>query len=369
MDNNFTPVLEGLEFDDEVFKDTENPTPQNTDDNDDNDGLKDDDFVVQLSDDLDLGDSGDSDDDPDDDADKAFQNLFKQSQSAELTEDVLVTGTSKLLQDIGLFTLAEGEEIKSLDDLEGILKERAGETILSSFIDETPDLGKDVISFILNKGENLTKEDLTAFYATYLNELDISELSFDDNSISQARDYLEVKYKEKGLRPSVIKTSLDALEVDGTLLEEANALLDKDKAASATKKSVTESKQERENRLKSEREFVSSVTNTIKTSNWKPEKMQKVASIIKNGEIVDFANSALNDPDLMVKFAEVLTYYNAEKKEFDFTPVAKKEATKEIENTKNSLFRDFLQSKGTSKTSQDTTEGKTPQKKASFRTI
>ena len=367
--NDFTPVFEGLNFDsdDDLTKVGTPGGPDPVDDNDDDDSLTDD--VVIIPDNLDLSSGGGGGDDDEGDLEDSFNKLFSnKTPENKAPESLIVEGASKLLQDIGLYSLKEGEaDVTTVEELELLLKERAAETVLTGLVESTPELGRNLVAFVLNKGEDLTKDDLQAFYTSYLQEIDISDLSFSAENEDEARAYLEEKYKEKGLRPSVIKTSLDALDVENALIEEANKYLEDDKKAVTTTKKVEETKEQRAKRLAEEKQFVTTVTTSIKESNWKPEKKQQVASIIKNNEIVDFANEALNDPTLMVKFAELLTYYNKEKKEFNLEALGKKEATKQVEKTKDSIFANFMKSQGSTKTADDSTGGEKPKEKATFR--
>lgn len=303
---------------------------------------------------IDLGDDDDNsfdvpefdDDDDEDNEQDDFQINFGDSSGKKVSETDIVKGSSLLLQDLGLFTLGENEKIETLEDLEHILKDKAAGSILQSLVDGTPDIGKNLVSYILNKGEDLTVEDLKSFYNQNLNEVDLTNLEFTNENVQDAREYLELKLQEKGLTKSVIKSALDSLEVENKLLEEANDYLKKDKEEIATSKKVVESAADRQKRLDGEKKFTNTIVTKIQGSKWKPEKQQQVAGLIRNGEVLDFAKEALNDPELLVTFAELLTYYDKEKKEFNLKALGQKEATNEIDKQKKSLFRDYMSSLG-----------------------
>lgn len=364
MENNqeFIPLFESLDIKVDDFTKAD----ENKDDDESPPVDIADDSVIMLPSDADLADLFDDVDTGDDD-----DNFVLPSTQTNTTpnEEVILGGVSALLQDIGLLQLEEDEKIDSIESLELLLRDRGGRTIMDGLIASTPEVGQDLMSYILNKGDTLTTDDLRDFYNTYLNDVDLQSLEFSDSTIDDARSYLEKKYREKGLRETTIKTSIDALEVENTLLEEANALLNKEKETLSAKTKVQESQVDRTKRLNDEKVFVSKIKESITKSEWKPEKMGQVASIIKNNEIVTFANQALDDPELMVKFAEILTYYDKDKKEFNLEALGKKVATKEVEKTRNSLFSDFMKSSGNNIVADDVKAGGKNPQKASFRTI
>lgn len=358
--DDFEVVFDGFDLPDDVtdLKDDENSLEGDPIDLSD----LDDPFTTESEE-----EDGDEDIDLPDDGD--IEIPFGKTNTSKPSEKDIIQGSSLLLQDLGLFSLEKDEKIETLEDLQNVLSEKAAGAILQGLVDETPDIGKNLVAYVLNKGQDLTVEDLKAFYTQNLQEVDLTNLSFSNENIQDAREYMESKLTEKGLPTSVIKSALDTLEIENKLLEEANAYLEKDKQEMSTSKKVEESAEQRKKRLDGEKAFANNIVTKIQSSKWKPEKQQQVAGLIRNGEVLEFAKTALNDPELLVTFAELLTYYNKEKKEFNLEALAKKEATREVENQKKSLFQDYLSSLGSNKSADIETPLSGNGKKATFKKL
>lgn len=259
-------------------------------------------------------------------------------------EKKTAAATAAVLKEMGLIN-PEGE-LSSLDDLEDLLKTQAPQALVTAMVDELPDFGKDLAIFVLSKGADLTKEDLRDFYADFFQDELLESMHFDDDNIEDAKQFLRQEYKSKGMRDSVINKTIDALDLEEELLDEANKLLEERKTQSKTTKKASESMKESQERKVDEVAFIKSVRGEIQSRNWKPERQKKVLDVIANNRIKDVIRDAVDNPKSLVAFANILSYYDFESKDFDLTDFVAKAATAEVEKTKASIFRDAFKSAG-----------------------
>jgi hypothetical protein len=252
---------------------------------------------------------------------------------------------ASVLQEMGL--LNPEKDIESYDDVEELLKTQAPQSLANAMIDELPDYGKNLALFVLSKGSDLTKDDLKDFYMSFFeDELMESLQDFSEDTIEDAKSFLRNEYKAKGLKDSTINKTLDALEIEEELLEEANSMLkEKKKLSKSAYKAQEASKQSTEKKI-DEVQFIKQIRSEVNETKWKPERQKKVLDIIANNKIKDVISDAINNPKSLVAFANLLSYYDFEKKEFDLTDFVNQKATQEVEKTKSSIFRDAIKSAG-----------------------
>lgn len=259
-------------------------------------------------------------------------------------EKKTAAATAAVLKEMGLIN-PEGE-LTSLDDLEDLLKTQAPQALVTAMVDELPDFGKNLAIFVLSKGADLTKDDLRDFYADFFQDELLESMNFDDDNIEDAKQFLRQEYKAKGMRDSVINKTIDALDLEEELLDEANKLLEERKAQSKSATKATQSMKESQERKIDEVAFIKSVRGEIQSRNWKPERQKKVLDVIANNRIKDVIRDAVDNPKSLVAFANILSYYDFESKDFDLTDFVAKVATAEVEKTKASIFRDAFKSAG-----------------------
>ena len=282
--------------------------------------------------------------DEDEEEDEADEEDEEGLQLPVANESAAAKATALVLKEIGLIN--PEKDVESYDDLEDVLKVQAPQAVANALISELPEYGKNLALFILNKGEDLTKQDLKDFYNSFFEDELVENMSFDEDNIEEAKSFLRQEFKAKGLKNATIEKTLDALDLEGEILDEANSILEEKKKQSKTAEKVAKSSEESNSKKIDEVNFVKSIRTEISQTNWREDRQKKVLSMIANNQIKDVISDAFQNPKTLVAFANLLSYYDFDKKEFDLTDFFQKEATKEVEKVKKSIFKDAMRSAG-----------------------
>jgi hypothetical protein len=288
-------------------------------------------------------------------------------QNLPLDEVRSAQATAEVLKQIGL--ILPESEINSYDDVEDLLKTQAPQSIANAMVEDLPDFGRDLAIFVLNKGSELTKEDIKEFYNDLFQDELIQSASFSEDNLDDAKTFLKKEFKAQGMRESVINKTLDALEVEDELLDEANALLEEKKKVSKTSAKAEQATQTANEKRQDEVAFIKTIRQEIVDTGWKKERQAKVLDVIANNKVSEIIKDALNDPKSFVAFANLLSYYDFKTKNFDLTDFLAKAATEEVEKTKKSIFRDAFNSKGSGGASEDAPKPGTRNKLAGLKPI
>ncbi len=288
-------------------------------------------------------------------------------QNLPLDEVKAAQATAEVLKQIGL--ILPESEINSYDDVEDLLKTQAPQSIANAMVEDLPDFGRDLALFVLNKGSDLTREDIKEFYNDLFQDELIQSASFSEDNLEDAKTFLKKEFKAQGMRESVINKTLDALEVEDELLDEANALLDEKKKTSKTSAKADQATQTANEKRQDEVAFIKTIRQEIVDTGWKKERQAKVLDVIANNKVSEIIKDALSDPKSFVAFANLLSYYDFKNKNFDLTDFLAKAATEEVEKTKKSIFRDAFNSKGSGGASEDTPKPGTRNKLAGLKPI
>lgn len=177
--------------------------------------------------------------------------------------------------------------------------------ILKSLIEQAPEITKQVVRFAF-ASENITQEDLVNFVKVYNEELsDNVEIT----TMDEARSYLEKVYAEKGLSKKIIEATLNTLEDDEELLDEAKSFKEKEINFKKTEKLISD--KENESLVEKQRllDFNSKITEELTNSTWKPAKIEKVKQVLSNNSLTTTLNDIITNPKSLIKLADFLSYY------------------------------------------------------------
>lgn len=200
----------------------------------------------------------------------------------------------------------------------GEYPQRVKEGILNSVPSET----KDFVELLLTK-PNLTREDFVKFYDDFLND----EQPVVD-SIDEARDFLESKLKEQGLRANAIKAQLDDLEDEGLLLDEAKKYLESE---TKTSKNLQNVKQELGEQQTAYNQFMENVVKEVEQF---PEARRETIKRTM-GNVSAIVNEISQSPSAYVELVNLLSYYKDGK--FDLTTFKKQAQTEVTKSLKDKL--------------------------------
>lgn len=209
---------------------------------------------------------------------------------------------------------------ESLDEKIEELPQLIKESLLSQVNPEV----EDVLHFILEGKQNLTREELIEFINAGNTEIETAD---------DARNFLAEVYRKQGMKERAIEAQLDDLEEDNGLLEEAK------KFANTQNENKIQEKQKL-NRELEEQQTRFNETLVDEINNYPTEKQKQIKSTITNvGKIV---GEISKDPKKYVKFVEVLSRYK--NGEFDFSDIEKKGASNSTQRLKETLNKSAFSS-------------------------
>lgn len=265
---------------------------------------------------------------------EVVENVEVQEPVVEVEEDEIVeeeesqdsgeTSPTKVFYD---FVTENGilDEIENFDGSVETLKQHLEQLPYKSFkraVESLPEFAQQIVNYAFSK-EISTPEDFKQFMEEAVSAN--NQIVVDD--VESARSYLEAKYRDMGIYASDddLLESLDLLEEKGTLLKTAKVLAEKDNAAnkqalSLRVKQEEEAKLEREAKSKEQAQKLSKgIENTFKELNWKQERQQAVLQNLQ-ADVVNRKNELIrNSPKAIVQLADIYSYFNEEKGEFDFS--------------------------------------------------
>lgn len=207
--------------------------------------------------------------------------------------------------------------------------------LLNTVVAEAPELMKQVLRFTFSD-PNITKEELANFIKVHLEDIE-NTTPESIETMDGAREFLEAVYKERGMRPSAIRASLDALEEDDVLIEEAK------EEASKTKSTKTEqliANKENENIAKEQAatQFVQKVSEELDALGWKPTRATKVKEVLSNNNLSTLLNTTVKNPKGIIKLADFLSYVDPKTGDVDYTAFMK-----HSETSANTAFKNRIE--------------------------
>jgi len=245
----------------------------------------------------------------------------------EIQEEEQESEQSEPLANLVYQTLVEQGYLDEDPDFNGSLDyiDEKLQELPKKYIDDTinslPEHTRKVLQYVTT--ENVTEDE----FKNYLKEFIKEENQIDISSSDSARSFLEEKLKQQGLRPAAIQAQLDDLEDSDELLTEAEKILNAEKKK--TDQLQEQKIQQNQEQAKQQQEFMSSIQNTLKESNWdKPKQEAILKTMPKANEII---YKASGKPKAYLQIIDFLASFNGE--EFDvskFETKAKSKATEEI---------------------------------------
>jgi len=169
-----------------------------------------------------------------------------------------------------------------------------------------------------------------------------------------ARNYLEGEYSKMITNRTALKAALDTLEDsdEDTIVQEANVRI---KATNADLKAqqkalsdrmIEDAKTAQENERAAQEQFSQSVYTELKNTGWTDKRQKSLSHFIGSGKVADTIRQASLNPKAFVQLADLATYFDAKKGEFDFKAYIDHYASSKVKDIKNSAFKDNFGSAG-----------------------
>ncbi len=214
-------------------------------------------------------------------------------------------------------------------------------TIYNNLIEQTPEVGRNLIQYVLDAGGNLTVDKLREFYEANLAE----QAEPDIDNADEAREYLEKHLKGQGLKPRAIEAQLEDIETEGSIVDEAKKIYNENKQKLTTKL-LQEQKEENERIAKLQEDFNAAAYKEVEQ--YSAKRQQAINSTVNN--VGNILSNVYNNPKSYVQFVDLLSYYDVKTGEFNLEGFEKRSNT-----TTNNTLRDKLKTANIGKTTKSVT--------------
>lgn len=280
--------------------------------------------------------------------------------SEEVTSDEEAVGYYNTLVSKGFIEKSEdfkgtfdslGEEI-SKSAIEIVSKsEDAISHVAEMIYTNAPDTLKKVLEFSFLKPE-ASKKELREFVEAFTSD-DDTYLVPEVKNNTDARAYLETVLS-KQLSEKAVTAALDELEDESptALIEQANKQIGfynedlKLKNASKADALLNAERSAKKAKEDADRAFSESLQAELKGVEWQDKRKQTVTSYITSGKANQTIKEASLKPKAFLQLADLATYYDPKKEEFDLAAYIKQYASKEIKGIKDNVVKDNFKSAG-----------------------
>jgi len=246
------------------------------------------------------------------------------------------------LVDQGIAPESEKENI-TWDDVHSTIESYKTELpnqIVNNIVNQSPDLGKDLIDYVLTKGSELSKEDLKEFYSTYLNDITAPDNINDEDS---ARGFLVKTYEDKGFTKTQAESAVDALEDDNVdIVEKAKELAKNRKS----KELLDQTKESVQQKQQQQQAFINQLGEELNQLDWRPSRIRKLKNELVSGNTNQTLQTIISDPKGLVQLANILTYYDAKTNTFDLSDFTQQAQSQKKKSLKDRINRDMFSSAG-----------------------
>lgn len=221
---------------------------------------------------------------------------------------------------------------------------RSFETAVSSL----PEFAQAVVNYVFSK-EISSVDDFTEFINNTIKP------AYEGNEFNEdsARDYLREKYETMGVyaNDDDLEETLDLLEEKGTLVRTAKALAEKDNIAlkQSINKQLEEDKKSKIEEQRKQQEYAEqfgkSINTTLEELPWADTRKREVLNNLKP-DVLNKKNDLIRQsPKAIVQLADIYSYFDESKGEFDFSKLIDAKAESKANNrTKDNYQKDKFSS-------------------------
>lgn len=250
----------------------------------------------------------------------------------QVEEDPTAVGTYKTLLDKGYIT--------DRDDFDGTFEkldeifEEIPESVKNNLLSNTNEKGKQIMEYIMNKGHELTDQDVVGFLNLYNQPVSV-------DSLEGAREIVSNHLKAQGLDDDLIESNIDLLESRDEEGEALKELASKyQRASQTTPDEILEQQRLQEmEQQEAQREFTTSLYDTIDNNKFPKRTKEAVKANYRSNAYVERFTEAFTNPESLVQLITLSQYYDAKTKTFDLTEFAKVAASKQVEKLKDNSIR------------------------------
>jgi hypothetical protein len=244
------------------------------------------------------------------------------------------------------------DEIENFDGSIEMLKQELESLPVKSFkkaVSSLPEFAQQVLNYVFSK-EDITVDDFKSFI-----ESDVEPVykQFEITDVEEARKFLSDEYQRMGIYTDEedLSEAIDLLEEKGTLLKTAKQLSDKRNAElkqvlDAKIQETEKQKEERTKSLEEENKRISEgIQKTLTDLKWKESRKQAIFENLKPDVLQKKNELIRRSPKAIVQLADLYSYFDEEKGEFDLSKLVDAKANSKITaETKNRMQEDKFSS-------------------------
>lgn len=207
--------------------------------------------------------------------------------------------------------------------------------------DSIADDGKNLLKYALALGEDATKDRLQEFFSV---RAQIPEVDFDDTN--DVKTFLKDYYiATNQYSDEDVDDRIEFLESKGKLSEYAekhyNDIVEQ---VDAYEKQQIDQEQQKQ---QAKQELFNNVRNELMSYDWSIERKKQVADKLSNKEFKRVNSMIQNSPKALIQLADLYTYFDEEKGEFDLSALIDKRANsktaqKKLDNIEKNSFSSSL---------------------------
>ena len=256
----------------------------------------------------------------------------EEEEAPKVEEDPTAVGTYQTLIDKGFISEREDWD-GTFDKLDEIFDE-IPENVKNELLSNTNEKGKQIMEYIMNKGQNLDDNDIQSFLNLYNQPPEV-------DSITSAKEVITAQLKSQWFDEDLIESNIDLLESkddEGTALKElANKYV---KASQGDPDKILESQRaEQVEAEEYQRVFTNNLYDNIDNNKYPKKTKEAIKANYRNNAYVDRFTEAFTNPESLVQLITLSQYYDPKTKTFDLTEFAKMAASKEVEKLKDNSIR------------------------------
>jgi len=265
-----------------------------------------------------------------------------ESESTNVEEDDRVKVLYYIMVDSNIIEADEEFKptVENFEELVSVLPEH----FLAQAVSKLPDFVQDIIQLGF-ENPSLSVDDISKFFETYhVAQERLVEPTTDD----EAYDFLKPVLLQTKLFPTEAKAEkyLDDLMEEGMLLDKAKEVyqerleeLDKLKQEELAQVSAMRKQAEEQQRA-----FYETLFDTVEDLDWESSRKKTVLDNLHPDEVQRKNQLIAQSPKALVQLADIYSYFNEDKGEFDFSDFGIRKVSKKLREEKDSIERDKVSS-------------------------
>lgn len=264
------------------------------------------------------------------------------STNDEVEEDERVKVLYDILVDSNI--IPEDEEFQpTVENFESLVSELPEQMFMQA-VSTLPDFAQELLQLSLQKPD-ISVQDFAEFFDNYyLRPSSLSQPTTDD----EAYEFLKPVIMQTKLFPTEERATryLDDLLQDGLLLEKAQEVYNEHMQAIEQEKQE-QLEQVRLQKQQSEQErvqFYEQLYDTVQSLDWDPSRKEAVLENLKPEEAMRKNDLISRSPKALAQLADIYSYFDESKGEFDFSELGIRKVSKQLKSTKENIERDKISS-------------------------